>query len=248
VWRDLVSAQVRTSDVPGTPRQQPRLEVDFRFFFAYSRPRIHTAGATNVQPLTKRQREILDYLQEFIQQHGYAPSLEEIGRRFSLSSLATVHKHLTNLEEKGFIRRSWNRSRSVELLSARTGNRAIDLPLLGYVAAGAPIEAVASAETIAVPEDLVGKRDTYVLRVKGDSMIDEQIRDGDFVVVEDRKGADNGEMVIALVGGTDVTLKKFYREHGRIRLQPANPAMQPMLFDPSQVQIQGVVVGVMRKY
>ena len=98
-----------------------------------------------MQPLTKRQREILDYLQEFIQQHGYAPSLEEIGRRFSLSSLATVHKHLTNLEEKGFIRRSWNRSRSVELLSARTGHRAIELPLLGYVAAGAPIEAVASA-------------------------------------------------------------------------------------------------------
>ena len=98
-----------------------------------------------MQPLTKRQREILDYLQEFIQQHGYAPSLEEIGRRFSLSSLATVHKHLTNLQEKGFIRRSWNRSRSVELLSARTGHRALDLPLLGYVAAGAPIEAVADA-------------------------------------------------------------------------------------------------------
>ena len=165
-----------------------------------------------MQPLTKRQREILDYLQEFIQQHGYAPSLEEIGRRFSLSSLATVHKHLTNLQEKGFIRRSWNRSRSVELLSARTGQRAVELPLLGYVAAGVPIEAVATTETIAVPEDLVGKRETYVLRVKGDSMIDEQIRDGDFVVVEDRKTADNGEMVIALVGGTDVTLKKFYRE------------------------------------
>jgi repressor LexA len=201
-----------------------------------------------MQPLTKRQREILDYLQEFIQQHGYAPSLEEIGRRFSLSSLATVHKHLTNLQEKGFIRRSWNRSRSVELLSAPTGHRALELPMLGYVAAGVPIEAVATAETIAVPEDLAGKRETYVLRVKGDSMIDEQIRDGDYVVVEDRKTADNGEMVIALVGGSDVTLKKFYREHGRIRLQPANPTMQPMLFDPSQVQVQGVVVGMMRKY
>ena len=202
-----------------------------------------------MQPLTKRQREILDYLQEFIQQHGYAPSLEEIGRRFSLSSLATVHKHLTNLEEKGVIRRSWNRSRSVELLSARTGHRAIELPLMGYVAAGAPIEAVATAESIAVPEDLVDKPDhSYVLRVRGDSMIDEQIRDGDFVVVEDRKTADNGEMVIALVGGTDVTLKKFYREQGRIRLQPANPAMQPIFVDPSQVQLQGVVVGMMRKY
>jgi repressor LexA len=201
-----------------------------------------------VQPLTKRQREIMDYLQEFIQQHGYAPSLEEVGRRFGLSSLATVHKHLTNLQEKGFIRRSWNRSRSVELIPARVGQRAIELPMLGYVAAGLPIEAVASAETIAVPEDLVGRRDSYVLRVKGDSMIDEHIRDGDFVIVEDRKTADNGEMVIALIGGQDVTLKKFYRENGRIRLQPANPAMQPIFVDPSNVQLQGVVVGVMRKY
>ncbi len=199
-------------------------------------------------PLTKRQREILDYLNEFIQQHGYAPSLEEIGKRFSLSSLATVHKHLTNLQEKGFIKRAWNRSRSVELVPARVGARAIELPMLGFVAAGVPIEAVATAESIAVPEDLVGKRDTYVLRVKGDSMIDEQIRDGDFVIVEDRKTADNGEMVIALVGGADVTLKKFYRENGHVRLQPANPAMQPITLGAEQVQIQGVVVGVMRKY
>lgn len=201
-----------------------------------------------MQPLTKRQREILDYLQEFIQQHGYAPSLEEIGDRFNLSSLATVHKHLSNLQDKGFIRRSWNRSRSVELLSAPTAHRAVDLPLLGFVAAGAPIEAIATSETISVPDDLVGKRETYVLRVRGDSMIDEQIKDGDFVVVEDRKTAENGEMVIALVGGTDVTLKTFYREQDQIRLQPANPGMAAMLFHPSQIQIQGVVVGVMRKY
>ena len=172
-----------------------------------------------MQPFTKRQREILDYLQDFIQRHGYAPSLEEIGKRFNLSSLATVHKHLTNLVDKGFIRRSWNRSRSVELLAAPTAQRALELPLLGYVAAGVPIEAVPSNDTIAVPEDFAGKRDSYVLRVKGDSMIDEQIRDGDFVVVEDRRTADNGEMVIALVGGQDVTLKKFYRENGRVRLQ-----------------------------
>ena len=111
-----------------------------------------------------------------------------------------------------------------------------------------PIEAVPGSETIAVPESMAGKRDSYVLRVKGDSMIDEQIRDGDFVIVEDRKSADNGEMVIALVGGQDVTLKKFYRDNGKIRLQPANPTMQPMLFDPDQVQVQGVVVGVMRRY
>ena len=199
-------------------------------------------------PLTKRQREILDFLNEFIQQHGYAPSLEEIGRRFGLSSLATVHKHLTNLVDKGFIKRAWNRSRSVELVPTRMGARAIELPLLGFVAAGLPIEAVATAESISVPEDLVGKRDTYVLRVRGDSMIDEQIRDGDYVIVEDRKTADNGEMVIALLGGSDVTLKKFYRENAHVRLQPANPAMQPLTVPADQVQIQGVVVGVMRKY
>ena len=199
-------------------------------------------------PLTKRQREILDYLNDFIQQHGYAPSLEEIGRRFGLSSLATVHKHLTNLQEKGFIRRAWNRSRSVELVSPRTGSRALELPLLGYVAAGKPIEAVIHTESIAVPEDLVGKRDTYVLRVRGDSMIDEQICDGDFVIVEDRKTANNGEMVIALLGGIEVTLKKFYRDNGRVRLQPANPAIQPLVLPAEQVEIRGVVVGVMRKY
>lgn len=202
-----------------------------------------------MQPLTKRQREILDFLNEFIQQHGYAPSLEEIGRRFGLSSLATVHKHLTNLQEKGFIKRAWNRSRSVELLPGRAGGRTIDLPLAGYVSAGVPIEAVTTHETIGVPEALLGnRRDMYVLRVRGDSMIDEQIRDGDWVIVENRKTAENGEMVIALLGGSDVTLKKFYRENDRIRLQPANPAMAPLVVHPEDVQIQGVVVGVMRRY
>jgi repressor LexA len=199
-------------------------------------------------PLTKRQREILDFLNEFIQQHGYAPSLEEIGRRFDLSSLATVHKHLTNLQEKGFIKRAWNRSRSVEMIPNKTGGRALDLPLLGYVAAGMPIEAVVGNETIAVPEELIGKRETYVLRVKGDSMIDEQIRDGDYVIVEDRRTADNGEMVIALLNGAEVTLKKLYREGPTIRLQPANPAVQPIVAAADQVQVQGVVVGVMRRY
>lgn len=199
-------------------------------------------------PLTKRQREILNFLTEFIEQHGYAPSLEEIGRRFGLSSLATVHKHLTNLQDKGFIKRAWNRSRSIELVPTRLALRAVELPLLGYVAAGAPIEAVSTTETIAVPESLVGRRSAYVLRVRGDSMIDEQIRDGDLVIVEDRKTAENGEMVIALVRGTDVTLKKFYRDNGQVRLQPANPAMSPLVVDATEVEIQGVVVGLMRKY
>jgi repressor LexA len=200
-------------------------------------------------PLTKRQSEILTFLQRHIDEQGYAPSFEEIATQFNYNSLATVHEHLTNLERKGYIKRSYNESRAIEILPSDVAPRAVELPLLGYVAAGMPIEAVASNETIAVPEDLVGKRDTYVLRVRGDSMIDEQIRDGDFVVVEDRKTADNGEMVIALLRGSDVTLKKFYRDPGgKIRLQPANAAMQPIFVDPDQVQIQGVVVGVMRRY
>ena len=201
-----------------------------------------------LQPLTRRQREILDYLKEFIDERGYAPSLEEIGSRFSLSSLATVHKHLMNLQEKGFIRRAWNRSRSVELVQTRAGGRALDLPLLGYVAAGEPIEAVVGAETVTVPEDLVGSRETYALRVRGSSMIDEQIRDGDLVVVEDRQVARNGEMVIALLDGSDVTLKTFYREKGHIRLQPANEAHDPIIASPDAVQVQGVVIGVIRRY
>ena len=201
-----------------------------------------------MRPLTKRQREILDFLNEFIENHGYAPSLEEIGRRFGLSSLATVHKHLTNLQDKGFIKRTWNRSRSVELVPTRVAGRAVELPLLGNVAAGTPIEAIVSAETVAVPEDFVGKRDTYALRVRGDSMIDEQIRNGDLVIIEDRKTADNGEMVIALLQGAEVPLKKFYRDNGRVKLQPANRSLQPLFVDADQVQIQGVVVGVMRKY
>ena len=201
-------------------------------------------------PLTKRQREIFDYLNEFIQQNGYAPSLEEIGQRFGLSSLATVHKHLTNLQDKGFIKRAWNRSRSVEMVPTRTGGRAVELPAPRLCRGRLPDRGRhVRTKRSPCPEDFVGKRDTYVLRVRGDSMIDEQIRDGDFVVVEDRKTADNGEMVIALLRGSDVTLKKFYRDPGgRIRLQPANATMQPIFVDPEQVQVQGVVVGVMRKY
>lgn len=202
-----------------------------------------------MQPLTKRQRQILDFLNEFIDKHGYAPSLEEVGHRFGLSSLATVHKHLTNLQEKGFIRRAWNKSRSVELVPTRLDSRALEIPLSGNVAAGAPIEALVTNETVSVPNDLVRRPEaTYALRVRGESMIDEQIRDGDIVIVEGRRTANNGEMVVALVRGFDVTLKKFYRDNGRIRLQPANAMIQPIVVDADQVQIQGVVVGVLRKY
>jgi repressor LexA len=199
--------------------------------------------------LTRRQKEILDFLARHIERKGYAPTIEEIGEHFGLSSLATVHKHLTNLQEKGLIKRAWNRSRALELVPTTVTVRAVELPLLGRVAAGTPIEAIASSETIFVPENMVGRRDTYVLQVKGDSMIDEQIRDGDYVIVEDRKTARDGEMVIALVGGENVTLKKLFREGGgKVRLQPANARMKPLFVDQDDLKIQGVVIGVLRKY
>jgi len=199
--------------------------------------------------LTRRQKEILDFVGRHIERKGYAPTIEEIGEHFGLSSLATVHKHLTNLQEKGLIKRAWNRSRALELVPAEIKVRAVELPLLGKVAAGTPIEAVEASETIFVPEDMVGRRDTYVLQVKGDSMIDEQIRDGDFVIVENRRTARDGEMVIALLDGDSATLKKLYREGGgTVRLQPANARLKPMFVDQDRLRIQGVVIGVLRKY
>ena len=202
-------------------------------------------------PLTKRQKEILDHIGAFIEERGYAPSFEEIARTFGYSSLATVHEHLSNLERKGYIRKSYNESRSIELAYPGTsGAHAIDLPLLGNVAAGLPIEAIEDRETLAVPTDLLRRgRESYVLRVQGDSMIDEQIKDGDYIVVSAQDGADDGQMVVALVGGDSATVKKLYREPGgRVRLQPANAAMKPIIEDARNVRVQGVVVGVIRKY
>ena len=201
-------------------------------------------------PLTKRQREILTYLTSYTERNGYAPSFEEIAEQFEYSSLATVHEHLTNLERKGYIKRSYNESRAIEILPSEAAPRAIELQVLGSVAAGMPIEAMEHGETMCVPDTLIGRGgDHYVLRVRGNSMIDEQIRDGDFVVVNERQAADNGEMVIALVNGTSATVKKFYRERdGRIRLQPANETMAPMYIHENDISIQGVVVGVLRRF
>lgn len=201
-------------------------------------------------PLTKRQKEILDYIRGFIDDYGYAPSFEEIAEAFGYSSLATVHEHLSNLERKGYIRKSYNESRSIEMVAADSDGAALDLPLLGSVAAGMPIEAVQDDETLTVPRDMVRRqRENYVLRVEGNSMIEEQIRDGDYIVVQAQQSAEDGEMVVALVGGDSATVKKLYREPGgRIRLQPANPTMEPIIVDADDVTIQGVVVGVIRKY
>ena len=210
--------------------------------------------------LTRRQREVLDFLERFIAERSYSPSLEEICQGLGLSSIATAHVHLRNLESKKMIRRAWNHSRSIELTplaarSAPAGTPAparpglVELPLLGLVAAGSPIEAIESPETIEVPQEFVRGRETFVLRVRGDSMIGDQIRNGDLVIVERRDTAENGETVVALVGGRDATVKRFFREpHGMVRLEPANPAMQPITLDADQCAIQGVVIGLLRKY
>ena len=202
--------------------------------------------------LTKRQREILDFLSSYVDGQGYAPSFEEIAAKFSYSSLATVHEHLSNLERKGYIRRSYNESRAIEILPSHAAPRAIELPLLGSVAAGLPIEEVATGESITVPDSFIRRQGShYALRVRGNSMIDEQIRDGDFVVVQERQTADNGEMVIAVAhaDGNAATVKKFYRERdGRIRLQPANETMEPIYVHENDITIQGIVVGVLRRY
>jgi len=201
-------------------------------------------------PLTKRQKQILDHIEEFIGEHGYAPSFEEIARFFGFTSLATVHEHLSNLERKGYIRKSFNESRSIELVRGEEGSPSALLPLMGNVAAGLPIEAIRDVETLAVPSDMLRRNtENYVLRVEGNSMIDEQIRDGDFIVVAAQPSARDGEMVVALVGGDSATVKTLYREKGnRIRLQPANETMDPIFVDADDLVIQGVVVGVIRKY
>lgn len=198
--------------------------------------------------LTKRQKELFDYVDGYLAEHGYAPTLEEIGARFNLSSLATVHKHLTNLEQKGLIRRTWNHSRAIELVSQRQPQTAVALPLLGRVAAGRPIEALEDADQISVPEEFIRRQNTFVLRVVGSSMVGDGILDGDYIVVEERRDADNGETVVATIDG-EATVKRLYRERpGRIRLQPANDTMQPIIAREKDVEVRGVVVAVLRKY
>jgi repressor LexA len=199
-------------------------------------------------PLTKRQKEILDHIGAYIE-NGYAPSFEEIADAFGYSSLATVHEHLSNLERKGYIRKAYNESRSIELVRGTAQPGAVELPSWGRWRRAAH-RGHPRTETVLVPPDLLRRRgENYVLRVVGNSMIDEQIRDGDHIIVNSRPTADDGEMVVALIGGESATVKKLYRERdGRIRLQPANEALQPMFFHPDEVTIQGVVVGVIRRY
>src|SRR5271169_3788156 len=196
--------------------------------------------------LTKRQKQLVDFLENYITEHGYAPTLSEVGQYFGLSSLATVHKHLHNLEQKGFIKRVHNHSRALEITVEHKRPAAHELKLVGTVAAGVPIEAVEGSDTIAVPEEFIRRDNTFCLRVKGESMVDEGIRDGDYIIVEGRDGANAGETVVALIGN-EATVKKYFPEQGgRVRLQPANPSMEPIYVNEEDMRIRGVVVGLMR--
>jgi repressor LexA len=205
--------------------------------------------------LTKRQKEVLDLLVSFLNKHGYSPSFEEIAKSLKLNSLATVHKHITTLEKKGYIRRGYNQSRSIEIQQLPkqvrdqvADRQTIELPMMGRIAAGRPLEALEDNETFSLGEFTRGGN-SFVLQVKGSSMKEDHILDGDFVVVEQTQVANPGEIVVALVGGTDATLKRFYREPGgKIRLQPANSEMQPIVVHANDVKIQGRVIGILRKY
>jgi repressor LexA len=210
--------------------------------------------------LTRRQKELYDFLLTFVDQHGYSPSFEEIAEGMGLNSLATVHKHITNLEQKGLLKRDYNRSRSIDLLKPRglmktslavaaaaTAQNNVTLPLLGRIAAGQPLEAVENPESISLA-DFTRSKEVYVLQVKGESMQDEHIVNGDYVLVEKTNTARDGEIVVALVDGSEATLKRIYLEGSKVRLQPSNAAMQPIMVPAASVQVQGRVIGVLRKY
>jgi repressor LexA len=198
--------------------------------------------------LTRRQKEILDFVTEFIAREGYSPSMEEIAGHFQFASLNAVFKHLEAIEARGYLHRDANRARSIELMHSESPG-AQSLPLLGSIAAGRPMEAISNPETFPVPEALLhGDASHYVLQVQGDSMIEEHIAHGDYVVVDSSGQAKNGDTVVALVDGENVTLKKLFQEGSQVRLQPANATMPPMIFDGSRVRVQGVVVAVIRKY
>jgi len=198
---------------------------------------------------TRRQKEILEALRSLSAERGRPPTLAEIAGRAGLASSSTVHKHLELLEERGLLkRRRRGRRRGVDLLPAAQSGSAVEVPLLGRIVAGRPIETIAEQRAVALPRDLARGRRTYVLQVKGDSMVEEQILDGDYVVVEERAVPRNGEVVVALVDGREATLKTYRRDRGRVRLIPAHPSMKPIVVRPEALRVQGIVSGVLRRY
>ncbi|HSX14769.1 MAG TPA: transcriptional repressor LexA [Candidatus Saccharimonadales bacterium] len=204
-------------------------------------------------PLTKRQKEILDYVTQYIELHGYAPSYREIAEAFKLGSVATVAEHVDTLISKGLLRKNENEARSLQLVSPSTeefdDSRSVGLPIMGLIAAGQPIETISGhAETLEVPPFMVGRRHSYVLQVRGESMKDAGIMDGDYVVIQEKPEPSRGDMIVALVNG-EATLKRYYKEADHIRLQPENQAMDPIIVKPgTPFEIQGICIGVIRKY
>lgn len=201
--------------------------------------------------LTKRQKQVLDFIAGFVDENGYCPSYDEIARGLELASLATVHKHISVLESKGYLKRGFNQSRSLELapkyLEEQRPRGLPEVPLLGRIAAGAPVETVEQKETLNFA-DFAGSGNTFALEVRGDSMIDDHICDGDLILVERVQQALDGDIVVALVAGSETTLKRFYREGEMVRLQPANSALNPIVAPAQDVQIQGRLLAVLRKY
>lgn len=202
-----------------------------------------------MRSLTKKQKQVLDYIRNFVEEHEYVPSYSEIADGLGLSSPSTIHAHVENLKLKGYLTKKWNANRSLDL-SATSENESgtAELPLMGHIAAGLPIEAILGNDRITVPADMLGRNETYALRVKGDSMNDDHVLDDDVVIVEKRSSAADGEMVVALIKGSETTLKRYYRDEGRIRLEPANPLHQAQIYDEADVVIQGVAIGILRKF
>jgi repressor LexA len=199
-------------------------------------------------PITARQKRVLDYIKHYFDLHQEAPTIAEIGKQFGMTSSASAHNVVAILDRQGFIRRIPNVSRGIQLVSDGEAEKN-EIPLLGVVAAGNPIEAVLNYETVSVPRDMIREGRMFALRVRGDSMIDEQIRDNDLIVLQSKQTAENGQTVVALIDGSDATVKKFYGGKHQVRLEPANPSYKPIVVRPPQrVRIQGIVVGVIRKY
>lgn len=201
-----------------------------------------------MEPLTRRQKEILEYIRSFIEENGYAPSFREIAYYFELSSVSTVAEYIAILEDKGYLTKEAMEARSIQLTPAFASSiDTFEIPLSGVIDAGKPIEAIRTNETIDIPKDMMGRR-TFALRVRGESMIDDGIIDGDYVIIEQSQTPKNGDIVVALVDNENATLKRYYNETNRIRLQPANKSMKAMLFAKKRVTIQGRVKGVIRKF
>jgi repressor LexA len=231
----------------GGGANNPKIPLDFPFLFAHNE-----LGAT--MALTKRQKQVLDFIAGFVEENGYCPSYEEIARGLDLASLATVHKHISILESKNYLKRGFNQSRSLELTAKylseqqRAKPPQTEIPLRGRIAAGAPLEAVEQSETLNIA-DYIGGANTFALEVRGNSMIDDHICDGDIVLLEKATEARDGDIAVALVAGSDATLKRIYREPGDvIRLQPANSTLKPIIVPAADVEIQGRLLAVLRKY